>query len=136
MATTEERRQVLEMVAAGQITIDEATRLLEAVEGPAGQTTGGAGTGSDAVAPEGPVTLGKGRTLRVRVVENGKQKVNVRVPMGLAKLFLRIAGKEALKHEKMKDLDVEEIIRQAESGLTGKLVEVEDGDSLVEVYVD
>lgn len=122
----EERKQVLEMLAAGKIGVDEAAKLLEAVESPASPT----------VIEEAGGGARKGRMLRVRVVEDGKQKVNVNVPFGLAKMFLGLAGKYAVKHEKIKDLDVDEIIRQVESGLTGKIVEVTDGNALVEVYVD
>lgn len=71
------------------------------------------------------------------MIENGKQKVNVNVPFGLAKIFLKLAGNEAFgKHDKFKGLDVDEIIRQVEAGLTGKIVEVNDGNDLVEVYVE
>lgn len=124
---TEERRQVLEMLASGKLTVDEATRLLEAVETP---------QNGPIPAAEAPVTLGKGKTLRVRVVEGGKQKVNINVPFGLAKMFLGIAGKYTAKDEKLKDLDLNGILRQVESGVTGRIVEVNDGDTLVEVYVE
>jgi hypothetical protein len=122
----EERKQILEMLASGKVSVDEAAKLLEAVEGP----------GAPGAAGEVPATgFGKGRTLRVRVVENGRQKVNINVPFGLAKLFLGFAGK-VLKEEKIKDLDVNEIIRQVERGVSGKIVEVTDDDTLIEVYVE
>lgn len=126
---SEERKQILEMLSSGKISVEEAARLLEAVESPAANA---------AEAPGGPVTLGKGRTLRVRVVEHGRQKVNITVPLGLAKFFLGLAAKHGLKDEKLKDLDVNEIMRQVETGLTGKIVEVNDEaeGQLVEVYVD
>ena len=121
----EERKQILEMLAAGKIGVDEAAKLLEAVESPV----------LPAVIEESGGSGRKGRMLRVRVVEDGKQKVNVNVPFGLAKMFLGLAG-NAVKHEKLMDLDVDEIIRQVESGLTGKIVEVTDDNALVEIYVD
>lgn len=124
---TEERRQILEMLANGKVTVDEAMKLLEAVETP---------QAGAAPAAEAPVVLGRGKTLRVRVVEGGKQKVNVNVPFGLAKMCLGLAAKYAAKDEKLKDLDLEEILRQVESGVTGRIVEVNDEDKLVEVYVE
>ncbi|MGE5552988.1 MAG: SHOCT-like domain-containing protein [Betaproteobacteria bacterium] len=124
---TEERRQILEMLANGKVTVDEAMKLLEAVETP---------QAGAAPAAEAPVVLGRGKTLRVRVVEGGKQKVNINVPFGLAKMCLGLATKYAAKDEKLKDLDLEEILRQVESGVTGRIVEVNDEDKLVEVYVE
>jgi len=37
---------------------------------------------------------------------------------------------------KVKDLDIDAIVEEVEAGAGGRLVEIVDGDSKVEVYVD
>ena len=89
----EERRAILEMLAAGKINADEAERLLAAVERPAGASSGGAATTGDAAKP-------KPKYLRVLVeadesmtgLKGGRTVVNVRVPMQLLRAGVRLAG--------------------------------------------
>jgi SHOCT-like domain len=94
----DERRQVLEMLAAGKINADEAERLLTALEGSARNGNGGsaAGAGSGTVAG----TKAKPKYLRVLVeadesmtgLKGGLTTVNVRVPMQLLRAGVRLAG--------------------------------------------
>jgi hypothetical protein len=89
----EERRAILEMLAAGKINADEAERLLAAVERPAGASGAGAATAGDAA-------KGKPKYLRVLVeadesmtgLKGGTTVVNVRVPMQLLRAGVRLAG--------------------------------------------
>ena len=81
---TEERKRVLEMLAAGQINVDEADRLLEALrDGPPKGAT------SEAPRPAP-------RYLRVMVDSNEKEdgpvKINVRVPLQLLRAGVRLAS--------------------------------------------
>jgi hypothetical protein len=92
----ENRRQVLEMLAAGKITTVEADQLLAALEP---DTTASAGgftgriTGSD---PQSETTVRTGaKYLRVLVEANEKGEpttVNVRVPMQLLRAGVRLAS--------------------------------------------
>lgn len=83
----ENRRQILEMLSAGQINADEAERLITAVEQPAPPTNGSSASAQ-----------GKAKYLRVVVdsEENGRDhgpvKVNVRVPMQLLRAGVKLAG--------------------------------------------
>lgn len=89
----EERRAILEMLAAGKITADEAERLLAAVEPRASAGSAGAVTGGEAAKP-------KPKYLRVLVeadesmtgLKGGTTVVNVRVPMQLLRAGVRLAG--------------------------------------------
>jgi hypothetical protein len=94
----ENRRQILEMLAAGKLTADEAERLLAALErdtAPSGGTTSpanGSGTKSAAV-------KGSPKYLRVLVEADesmtgmkGMTTVNVRVPMQLLRAGVRLAA--------------------------------------------
>ncbi len=82
---SDDRRQVLEMLAAGKINTVEAERLLAALEG-----------GSAAVAPASGVPA-KAKYIRVTVdtdQNSGKTptKVNIRVPMQLLRSGVKLAG--------------------------------------------
>jgi hypothetical protein len=83
---TENTRQVLEMLAAGKITTEEADRLISALrETPAGAVTMGASSSQT-----------QPRYLRVIVnavdAKEGPIKVNVRVPMVLLRAGVRLAS--------------------------------------------
>jgi hypothetical protein len=85
---TDERRQVLEMLAAGRIDVADAERLLAALAGqPVAPESGRAG----AAARESPP-----RYLRVMVDANEKNDgpvhVNVRVPIKLLRAGVRLAS--------------------------------------------
>ena len=82
---TEERRQILEMLAAGKINADEADRLLGALQGE--QPTATATTTQSKPAP---------KYLRVMVDANEKDEgpvhINVRVPIMLLRAGVRLAS--------------------------------------------
>jgi len=92
------RRQILEMLAAGKITADEAERLLAALEPEtaqaAGRTTSNAGNGQQASVPRT-----RAKYLRVLVEADeemtglkGPTTVNVRVPLQLLRAGVRLAA--------------------------------------------
>lgn len=77
---TQDRRTVLEMLAAGQINADEAERLLAALE----------------AAPEEPAQAKRAKYLRVVVDGDSRRedspRVNIRVPMQLLRSGVRLAS--------------------------------------------
>ena len=87
---SEHRRQILQMLAEGKISADEAERLISAIEQPSASTSA---EGSMAAA-------GKARPRYLRVLvdseddggHEGPTKVNVRVPMQLLRAGVRLAG--------------------------------------------
>ena len=92
----ENRRQILEMLAAGKITADEADRLLAALEPESVSVPIGAPVSSGASA-----TAAKGRPKYLRVLVEadedmtgmkGPTTVNVRVPMQLLRAGVRLAA--------------------------------------------
>jgi hypothetical protein len=85
----DDRRAILDMLAAGKITADEAERLLAALDG----------APSRFAAAEGrqPSHRVRARYLRVQVDadeggEGGPTKVNVRVPMDLLRAGVRLSS--------------------------------------------
>jgi hypothetical protein len=94
----ENRRQILEMLASGKITADEADRLLAALEP---DSTTAARRPADASSAGAVAGEGKSRAkyLRVQVEADesmtgmkGPTTVNVRVPMQLLRAGVRLAG--------------------------------------------
>jgi hypothetical protein len=126
MATTEERMQILNMVAEGVISADEGAKLLGALEPEKKRETRPTMTG-----PSVP------RWFRVRVtdLETGKNKVNVNLPMSLVEVGTRMGARFAPELEGM---DFNDLVEQIKSGAQGKIIEVEDVEDgeRVEIYVE
>jgi hypothetical protein len=87
---SEDRRQILGLLAEGKITADEADRLIGAL--------GNAGAGASpayAASPE-PARVSRPKYLRVVVDANepgeGPTKVNIRVPMQLLRAGVRLSS--------------------------------------------
>jgi hypothetical protein len=101
-AMNENRRQILEMLAAGKLTADEAERLLAAIEDPPAVSAPYAGAGAGAGSPQ---TKTKAKYLRVLVEspDHGQPTtVNVRVPMQLLYAGVRLASLiPAQAHDKL-----------------------------------
>jgi len=76
---SEERKKVLEMLAAGSITADEAEKLLDKL------STAAANPASGAEPPTASVAQGaaKPKYLRIIVDHPGREQVNMRVPLSL-----------------------------------------------------
>ena len=83
----DERRQILQMLADGKVTADEAERLISALEAP----------GASPVAGPAPRKSGRPKYLRVVVDaedhHSGKPvKVNIRVPIQLMRAGVRLSA--------------------------------------------
>jgi len=88
-----ERRKVLEMLAAGKITPEEADQLLDRLASPAaaagaseGEAGGAAGGGAGGGRPRAP------RFLRVVVDSPERDTINIRLPLGLIRTGLKISS--------------------------------------------
>jgi hypothetical protein len=82
----EERLRILGMLSEGKITVEEAGRLLAALQAPEGERMP-----SDAGAPPADSKL-KPKYLRVQVSEPSGEKVNVRVPLGLLRAGIKLGA--------------------------------------------
>jgi hypothetical protein len=125
MATTEERMQILNMVAEGKISAVDGAKLLAALEPEKKEAR---------VMAERP-SAPKWFRVRVTDLETGKNKVNVNLPMSLVDVGTRMGARFAPELEGM---DFGDIIEQIKSGAQGKIIEVEDaeGGERVEIYVE
>lgn len=155
----ENRRQILEMLAAGKITADEAERLIAALEsGPA--TTAAEHTGTVSAGNGASATV-KTRAKYLRVLVEAPQEmtglkgptsVNVRVPMQLLRAGVRLASlipqqahgqlDEALSRHgvpltlsQIKPENLEELIDHLED-LTVDVDTVDEGATKVRVFCE
>lgn len=127
---SEERKRVLAMLAEGKVSVDEAERLLRALE-------------------ETPDAGKKGSPRFLRVVVEGEARVNVRVPLKLLRSGIRLSSllpKEAkgkvdgalgdrgldLDLRKMKPEEIDAFIET----LNDLTVDVDDGKDKVRVFCE
>jgi hypothetical protein len=75
----EERKKVLEMLAAGKISAEEAERLLDKLAGGAANQA----TAGEPAAASSTQAAAKPKYLRVVVDNPGRDQVNVRIPLSL-----------------------------------------------------
>ena len=83
---SQDRRQILQMLAAGKISADEAERLMAALEGAGHAPT---------IALEAPPRASRLKYLRVvidAVGHKGPAKVNIRVPLALLRAGVKLSS--------------------------------------------
>jgi hypothetical protein len=131
MASSEERLKVLKMVQEGKITPEMAAELLKALDSSAKKAESSEATGSVFSGQ------GSGRFFRVRVTDTdtGKQRVNVRLPLGMVNAGIRMGMRFSPEVE---GLDTARLAEALAAGRTGQIMDIyddEDGEH-VEVYIE
>lgn len=151
MVSEEERRKVLELVAQGKMTADEAAGLLSG-EAETGQVTVKQPPANVEVQPEGgpgkaverdadiPAEGPSGKQpswLHVKVsdLSSGKRKVSVNIPLRLLKVGMQLGSGFA---PELREVDWDELNSALASGAEGILIDVEDEEDgeHVQIYVD
>jgi hypothetical protein len=134
MATAEERQKILEMVAAGKLSAEEAAALLTAETPPEKE----AEKATESVVPEAaplkpaaekePAPAGSGPSwLRIQVddLASGRSKVKVNIPLHLMKAGLALGRSFA---PELRDVDWDHLSTSLAEGAGGLLVEVQDDE--------
>jgi hypothetical protein len=125
---SEEKRLILEMVKEGKISVEEAEQLLEK-----------ANPGESIDDTTGVKKQDSKKFLRVRVTEEDKVKANIKIPIGLAKVGLKIIPKEKLTVNG-EHIDVDEILRMIKEGTEGELVNIDAEDKgknyKINIFID
>lgn len=128
----EERMKILEMLKDGIISVDEASELLKTL---------------DKDKQEVKSLKSSTKMLRIKVLSGDGDKVNVTVPVtllnalkgsGTLKGFINKSVKKDGDEDFIgQSIDVDALMEMIESGVVGKLVDVQsaDGDT-VEIYID
>ena len=119
METTQEKSRVMELVQQGKVSPEEAIRLLEALEGP---------RPARGFSPPPAQATSPAQMLRIRV-DSQEIRVNVNVPVALAKFASQFVPPDARDQMKLQGIDLVQILDLLKGELPeGKLVDVEITD--------
>ena len=144
---TQDRQRILDLLAQGTISVEEAERLLPLVEQPPSPSPSASGQ---------ELTRSRPKYLHVIVEPNpdsgsafGGERVNVRVPMDLIRAGMKLAalipqlaatGINDAMREKGIDIDVRNLkgdeLEQLVDALQDLEVDVQGGDQNVRVFVE
>ena len=136
---SEEGKQVLQLLADKKIDAEQAYRLLRAI----GDVDETPRRGREAFAPPPPpppgapsAPTGRGRILRIRVTEDGEQKVNVAIPLAIARIGkMKLASSGLVRgHLGKFGIDLDELLRNVD--FPGKIVDIADDEDRVEIFVE
>ena len=130
---TEEGKQVLRLLADGKIDTEQAYRLLRAL----GDIDDGAKAPPPPLPPPHPGHSGaRGRILRIRVTEGSEQKVNVAIPLAIARIGKMKLGSSGLVrgHLSKFGIDLDELLRSVD--FPGRIVDIADDEDRVEIFVE
>ena len=130
---TEEGKQVLRLLAEGKIDTEQAYRLLRAL----GDIDDGAKAPPPPPPPPHPGHPGaRGRILRIRVTEGSEQKVNVAIPLAIARIGKMKLGSSGLVrgHLSKFGIDLDELLRSVD--FPGRIVDIADDEDRVEIFVE
>jgi len=131
---TEEGKQVLRLLAEGKIDSEQAYRLLRAL----GDIDDGAKAPPPPPPPRGPGAPpgSRGRILRIRVTEGSEQKVNVAIPLAIARIGKMKLGSSGLVrgHLAKFGIDLDELLRTID--FPGRIVDIADDEDRVEIFVE
>jgi hypothetical protein len=129
---TEEGKQVLRLLADGKIDTEQAYRLLRAL----GDIDDGAKAPPPPPPPPHPGHPARGRILRIRVTEGSEQKVNVAIPLAIARIGKMKLGSSGLirGHLSKFGIDLDELLRSVD--FPGRIVDIADDEDRVEIFVE
>jgi hypothetical protein len=140
---SEEGKQVLQLLSDGKIDVEQAYRLLRAL----GDVEEGTPRPprapfapfppSPPIPPTAPTAPGgRGRILRIRVTEDGEQKVNVAIPLAIARVGkMKLASSGLVRgHLGKFGIDLDELLRSVD--FPGKIVDIADDEDRVEIFVE
>ena len=121
----EERMRILKMVEDGKVSADDAMGLLKSVGG--GMVFSSSTTSTGPVRPKEKKSL-KGKKLRIQVFEGDqeKPKVNIKLPLSLAKLGGKFLSKTGKARIEGLDLDLDAVLANLDELDEENIIEVDD----------
>ena len=142
----QERMKVLEMLANGIISADEANELLQSMD--KSKTTVQTEKGLKTVSETEVLRKELGKTLRIRVMSADGDKVNVNLPIAFIKAAIQSGTANQMFSKSIKingvessfindSIDIDLILQCIENGVIGNIVDVESADGdIVQIYID
>lgn len=126
MTNTDEKMRILNMVQEGKLSAQEAVQLLEALDFRPEEKS----ITNEIIPDPAASTNGKAHWLKIVVTElnTGKRKVNLRIPLALARWGMKMGSKASFGGGAMEDLDLQSVLNDniLNDGQKGVLVDVED----------
>jgi hypothetical protein len=132
---SDEGKQVLQLLAEGKIDVEQAYRLLRALGDVEERAPGAPRPPGPPAGPPGPPGA-RGRILRIRVTEDGEQKVNVAIPLAIARIGkMKLASSGLVRgHLGKFGIDLDELLKSVD--FPGKIVDIADDEDRVEIFVE
>jgi hypothetical protein len=122
--TTPEQMKILQMLQEGTIKVEEASKLLEALE-----------EGDKERTPSEP-----GKVLKIKVSDkySGAVKVNMGLPLGFARFLKDLIPASERARIESQGVDLDAVFANLDSGVKGKLVDVEDVQDghMIEIWIE
>ena len=142
--SNEDRRRILQLVADGKITAEEATELLDAL--PSDRQSDGPREGADAPYPSIPpvpplppmpqLPPNRARSLVIQINEGSENKVNLRIPFGLARAAGKFVPRRASQQLKEFGIELEELLNDLSGTEKGIILQVRDDEDMVLIAVE
>jgi hypothetical protein len=124
---SEEKKRILDLVREEKISVDEGLRLLEALDI----------TAQEDASASRRIGGSYGRMLRIRVLDTSdKTRVNVNIPLALAKVAMKFIPKDVSKQLEEEDIDLDQLLAAITESTSGKIVDVDSEDAKVKIYVE
>lgn len=139
MNENNERRKILDMLAAGQVSVEQATELLKAL-GPVAAVPP-----TPPIPPALPRRKGIAKILRINIDAGGgdegeKAKIRVNVPIALAKFASKFMPQEAKAQLDLQGIDLAELLETIGDDLPeGRLVDIdaiEEGKGKAKIIIE
>ena len=120
---SDEKRMILDMLAEGKITAEEAEKLL-----------------NKTAEPENTNDSNTKKFLHIKVDDGDKTTVNINLPLVLAETGLKLIPKEQLKIIEDKGVNIDDIRELVQNGTADAIMDidtVEDGKNIkVKIFID
>jgi hypothetical protein len=139
MMGDDERRRILQMVSEGKVSPEEAADLLDAVEDASQRTTRMSAMPTETnfnMRPPRPGRPMSARALTIVIKEGGDNKVNIRIPLALARVAGKFIPRQAQNYLQNYEIDLQQFLEDAGEIEGGTILEVKDGENRVLIAVE
>ncbi|NOS84433.1 MAG: hypothetical protein HOP31_04755 [Ignavibacteria bacterium] len=108
----DEIKRILKLLEEGKINSDQASELIDAIKEDKAVTHTGI-----------QHTDLKDKNLKINVLKEGKNKVNLSIPLRFARAIMRATGKLPVKVHGIKEMDLNNLKAAIETGSEGRILE-------------
>jgi len=135
----DERARILRMVAEAKISAEEAAELLEAVEPPRADHHASPPLYAAPAPLHAPAAVANvpRRSLVIHISDGSQSKVNLRIPLGLARAAGRFIPRQAQEHLDEFEINIKDLLEDLGNTLAvGPLIDIQDDETKVLIAVE